>query len=152
MTRPRSAIMPLVLFAFIACGAPESESEPAAADQPASGEMEGMSGMDMQGGMMEEMMGHMQVMTSASPDSMQGMVAMHRQRAGNMLARMNREMREMNMEGDDAWTATVDSVRQDLVSMPQMNPSELQELMPEHHRRITRLIETHRSMMGTMQM
>ncbi len=65
-----------------------------------------------------------------------------------MLAQMNREMREMDMAGDEAWTATVDSLRQDLTRMPEMSRDEMAATMPGHRARMNRLMEMHRSMMG----
>ena len=137
-----------------ACGT-EPEQTRSAADPVESGAepAEGMEGMEgMQDGMMEQMTAHMQMMDGAGADSLQAMVAMHRQMAANMLARMNREMREMNMTADAAWNATVDSLRQDLTRMPELTGSELEAMMPGHHARMMRLMEMHRTMMSEMQM
>ncbi len=101
---------------------------------------------------MDQMMEQMNMMQGLSGDSMKAMVPMHRQMAANMLAQMSREMREMNMTGDTSWTATVDSVRADLMGMPDMSPAELQAMMPEHHRRMQRLMEAHQAMMKNMRM
>lgn len=66
-----------------------------------------------------------------------------------MLAQMNREMRGMDMAGDEAWTATVDSLRQDLTGMPEMSPDEMAATLPGHRARMNRLMEMPRSMMGS---
>lgn len=123
---------------------------------------EGNAGMDrharnvghggMQNGVMGEMTAHMQMMTGASVDSMQAMLPMHRQIVANMLSQLNREMREMSMTTDAQWDATVDSLRNDLTRMPEMDGQELQEVMPAHHDRMKRLIEMHRTMMSDMEM
>jgi hypothetical protein len=63
---------------------------------------------------------------------------------------MNREMRDMNMTGDAAWTATMDSVRQDLVRLPEMRGPELRDFFPAHRTRVMRLVESHRAMMLNM--
>ena len=115
--------------------------------------MEGMEGMDADGGdMMDRMMAHMRMMEGMSGDSMQSMLRTHRQMAANMIASMNREMGDMDMPADEAWTATVDSLRNDLVVMPDMDAAELDALMPAHHRRMMRLMEMHREMMEGMGM
>ena len=88
----------------------------------------------------------------AGTDSMQVMMPMHRQMTANMLSAMNREMRDMNMTVDSAWSATVDSVRQDLVRLPELSGSELRAFMPAHRERVNRLMEMHRSMMADMKM
>lgn len=132
----------------------ESDSPAVSAGTDTMQGTEGMGGMEMQGsaGMMSQMDSHMAMMDGASADSMRSMLPMHRQMAANMLAEMNREMRGMNMSGDAAWTATMDSVRQDLVTLPELSGPELKAFMPAHHRRLMRLMEAHRAMMAHMQM
>lgn len=103
-------------------------------------------------GGMQEVQAHMQMMRDAGADSLRAMLPMHRQMAANLLAQMNREMREMNMAADPAWTATADSLRQDLTRMPEMGADELRTMMPAHDARLTRLMEMHRAMMGSMKM
>jgi hypothetical protein len=80
------------------------------------------------------------------------MLPIHRQMAANMIAQMNREMGGMNMGADAGWTATVDSLRQDLVRMPEMGGSELQSFVPAHHARLERLMQMHQAMMGGVKM
>ena len=140
-----------------ACGTTEEEmavqADTEVVAEPAGGmqDMAGMAGMQ-DGGMMPQMQAHMQMMMGMTADSMMSVMPQHRQMAANMLAEMNRDMQQMDMPGDEAWAATVDSLRQDLSRMPEMNEQELQELMPGHHARMTRLMELHGSMMGSMQM
>ena len=136
-----------------ACGAEQQAQDDAAPPEAETEPASGMAGMEgMEDGMMSQMTTHMQMMDGASGDSIQSMLPMHRQMAANMLAQMNREMRDMNMTTDEAWNATVDSVRQDLRGMPEMSASELEAAMPGHHARMMRLMEMHRSMMSDMQM
>jgi hypothetical protein len=138
------------------CGGPGEEPPVQEATDTvagATGGMEGMPGMaGMQDGMMEQMQAHMEMMAGMAPDSMMSMMPMHRQMAANMLAQMNRDMEQMNMPADDAWTATADSLREDLSRMPEMSAQELRDWMPGHHARMTRLMEMHRAMMGNMPM
>ena len=102
--------------------------------------------------MMEEMQAHMRTMQGVGGDSLKAMLPMHRQMAANMIAQMNREMRDMNMAADAGWTATIDSLRQDLVRMPEMGGSELQSFVPAHQARLERLIQMHGSMIDGMKM
>jgi hypothetical protein len=138
------------------CGGPGEEPPVQEATDTvagATGGMEGMPGMaGMQDGMMEQMQAHMELMAGTAPDSMMSMMPMHRQMAANMLAQMNRDMEQMNMPADDAWTATADSLREDLTRMPEMSAQELRDWMPGHRARMTRLMEMHRAMMGNMPM
>jgi hypothetical protein len=144
-------ILPLVLAA---CGGRDAAKEepavppPAApTSQDAASGMKGMPGMQGAGsGTMSRMQADMRSMQGAGGDSLKAMLPVHRQMAANMIAEMNREMRDMNMGADAAWTATVDSLRQDLVRMPEMGASELQSFMPAHQARLERLMEMHRAM------
>jgi hypothetical protein len=142
-----------------ACGGRDTEQqaggEPDTGQTAADTAMQGMPGMGgmQRGGMMEmmtQMQSQMQMMQAMSADSMHALMPQHRQMAANMLAQMNREMQGMNMAGDTAWNATVDSLRQDLTRMPEMNAQELRAFMPEHRRRVMSLMEMHRTMMGRM--
>jgi len=120
------------------------------------GGMKGMSGGDSSamGGMtmMADMQTQMDAMMKASPEQMKAMLPMHRQMAANMLAQMNTKMRTMNMPADVAWTATVDSVRQDLVRLPEQSARQLKDAVPAHHARMMRLMQMHGAMMKGMKM
>lgn len=125
--------------------APPAETTGAAPmpGMPGPGGMPGMPG----GSMMATMQSHMRMMQGMGADSMKAMLPQHRQMVANMLAQMNQEMRRMNMAQDPAWTATVDSIRQDLTTMPSMSASELHAFMPRHGARVMRLVEMHQRMM-----
>ena len=160
----RSALL-MATAALAACGGSEEEpevasevpaaTEPAASTGGAMGGMEGMQGgMEgmQQGGMAEQMQAHMQMMEGASGDRLMAMMPEHRQMAANMMAQMNREMREMDMSNNTEWNETVSALRQDLTRMPEMSAEELKAFLPEHQTRIEKLTEMHRSMMSDMQM
>ena len=116
-----------------------------------TGGMQAMPGMQG-GGTADRMRAHMGAMRGAGGDSLMAMLPVHRQMAANLVAEFNREMREMNMAGDAAWNATVDSLRRDLVRMPKMSGTELRGFMPAHEARLQRFMEMHRSMMANMKM
>ena len=152
-------VISLVLMAastLSACRA--GDEQPAVADSPATATRAdtagGMGGMRMSGmkgaGMMDSMHTHMGVMDTMSGDRMKQMLPMHRQMVANMLSQMNSEMRSMNMPANTAWTATVDSLRQDIVRMPDVSGPELKVMMPAHRARMTRLMQMHRDMMAKM--
>jgi hypothetical protein len=158
------------LATIAACRSKDSTDGAASSDSAANaaaGSLEGptrkdtagaMAGMpDMSGGQMGNMMGaatmdsmqtHLTTIDSVSADRMKAMLPMHRQMVANMLSRMNSEMRQMNMSADAGWTATIDSVRQDLINMPEMSGSQLKTVMPAHGARVLRLLNEHRAMMG----
>lgn len=118
--------------------------------------MQGMGGMaDMPGmnaGSMMEMHPHMTMMEKMSPDSMKAMLPAHRQMVANMLSQMSAEMRKMNMPTDAAFKAVGDSLRQDLVRMPEMSARELAGAFPPHHERMMRYMKMHEQMMKNMKM
>ena len=147
--RFRHLLLPAMVLA--ACGRPDAQDQPVPPPPAAPAGPSGAPGMGgMQGtggGTLEQMQAHLGSMRGAGGDSLKAMLPTHRPMTANMIAEMNREMRQMNMPADPAWTATVDSLRQDLVRMPEMSPAELQGAMPAHEARIERLMQMHRSMM-----
>lgn len=111
--------------------------------------MQGMQGM-MSGAAMDSMHAEMQKMEGMTADQMAAMLPMHRQMAATMLSRMAAEMRSMNMPANPAWTATTDSVRQDLARLPELSKEQLKQAMPAHHARLMKLMQMHRDMMAKM--
>jgi hypothetical protein len=142
-----------LLIVLAACGRSENQragDTAAAARGDTAGGMQGMQGMG--GAMMEQMQAHMRMMQTDNVDSLRGMLSTHRQMVANMISQFDREMRQMNMRADPAWQATVDSLRQDNIRLPEMSAIELRTFMPGHRTRVMRLMEMHRSMMGGMKM
>ena len=132
-------------------GSTQRPSAAAPESTPGTGGMQGMPATQS-GETMEQMQAHIQAMHGVGGDSLIALLPMHRQMAANMVAEFNREMRGMNMAADESWNATVDSLRQDLVRMPEMSGTELSGFMPAHEARLTRLMEMHRSMVASMKM
>ena len=154
MTR-RAVLIAVLATCTAACGSRESGgsiADTAARDStPAAGGMAGMAGMTMESGRMtDEMRAHLSALDGAGADSLRAALPAHRQRLANMIAQMNREMRDMNMAADAAWDATVDSLRQDLTRMPELSAGEVAAMMPAHHARVERLMASHHAMMGQM--
>ena len=116
------------------------------ANMPGMSGTTGMTGM-MSAGMMDSMDVHMRMMDTMTGAQMKAMMPAHRQMVANMLAQMNSEMRGMKMTPEARWTALIDSVRQDLVRMPELTPQQCKAMMPAHHDRITLLMRLHRGMM-----
>ena len=159
----------LIAALVVACGRSESrtassaDSAATARGNSSAGSLEGANrpsstsatgAMQMPGMMsaatMDSMETHMRMLDGMSGEQMKAMLPAHRQMVANMLSQMNQEMRSMNMSGDPQWTATADSIRQDLIHMAEMSPQELNRAMPAHHARITRLMEMHRKMTQKM--
>lgn len=101
----------------------------------------------MNAGMMDSMRAEMTGMRGMTPEQMNVAMSTHRQTTANMLAQMNADMRSMNMTGDPAWNALVDSVRHDLVQMPDLPPAQLQNFFRPHAARVERLMAMHQQMM-----
>ena len=88
--------------------------------------------------MIEQVRADLRALDGASADSLRRALPAHRQLVANMIAEMNREMRDMRMQADAPWTATVDSLRQDLTRMPDLGGGELAAVMPAHRVRVER--------------
>jgi hypothetical protein len=133
-----------------ACGraGDRADTTAAKADTGTAG-MAGMSGT-MNGAMMDSMHVRMSAMDTMKADGVKSMLPMHRQMMGNMLALMSREMQDMKMTGNPTWTALMDSVRQDLVRMPDLTAQQLKDFVAPHHGRVMRLMQAHRDMMKHM--
>src|SRR5688500_15816437 len=141
MTGMRAFFTLCLALGMSACGGDDEPEAAATGAAPVAG-MAGMAGMatsDTTG--TARMEAHLRTMESASVDSLAGLLPGHRQMVANLIARMNGEMRDMSMPADAAWSATVDSLRQDLRRMPEMSNAELRALMPGHHARVRRLTD-----------
>ena len=120
-----------------------SAATPAAQTAPAAASTES-------GRMIEQVTVELRALDGASADSLRRALPTHRQLVANLIAEMNREMRDMHMQADASWTATVDSLRQDLTRMPDLGSGELAAMMPAHRARLERLMQAHRTMMRGM--
>lgn len=114
-----------------------------------SASMPGMQAM-MGSRMMDSMQTHMRSMEGMSPAQMKTMIPMHRQMVANMLSSFDDSMQRMNMPSDAAWIALRDSIRQDLIHMPDLSASQLRTFMPQHQGRMTRLMQMHEKMIAGM--
>jgi len=152
IARRLSAILPFLLIA--ACS--NKNKQPSGSQQTTSAKadtgagMKGMQGMSMpmmNAAGMDSMRSEMSRMRAMSPADLRAAMPMHRQMTANMLAQMNADMRGMNMAGDPTWNALVDSVRQDLVRLPDVPASGLSSALTPHLARVERLMSMHQSMM-----
>jgi hypothetical protein len=109
-----------------------------------SASMPGMGAMERR--MMDSMQTHMRAMEGMTPDRMKAMIPLHRQMVASMVSAFDDSMRQMNMPADAAWTALRDSISQDVTHMPDLSPSQLRTLMPQHHHRLSRFMKMHEDM------
>ena len=166
-SRPLRLLAIAASLTLAACGAREeapasgdsaAASAAAAAEKP--GSLEGPRPSDSataapatpSGRMIDAMQARLAAAEGMSAEQLKATLPEHRQAAANLIAEMNREMRGMNMTGDAAWTALVDSLRRDLTTMPDLAAGELRAMMPAHRARLTRLMQMHRDMMKGMKM
>lgn len=126
-------------------------TQPAGARQPGGMSGMGTMGSMQQGGgtaaMMDTTAAQMRHMNRMTSSQMQAAMPAYRQTTANLLARMNSDMQSMKMTVSPEWTALMDSVRRDLVTMPALRGRELESFMSAHQARVERLMGMHRSMM-----
>ena len=154
----RVAPVLVAILSLSACGSGDDGgdgAEPRArAEGLAEGDQTGAAGMPgleaTQGDLVDEMEAGMQMMASMRADSMMSMLPTHARLLADMIARMSQDMAATHAPGDAAWTATVDSLRNDLLRMSAMGDEALKAFMPTHQERVTRLIRMHRSMTAPM--
>lgn len=89
----------------------------------------------------------MERIAAVPADSIVYLVPVHLEEVGAILDEL--EPMSLGMQSDTVWRSTVDSVQNDLALMRDMNAEQLTAFMPEHGRRIERLIMLHDSAMGT---
>ncbi len=111
------------------------------------GNMGGMAGMTNAGGWnsMETSLGAMDNMSAAQ---LEAAFPANRQAAGEMLSRMGADVQGMHMSPSASWSATTDSIRQDLSHMAGLTGAQMKAAMPAYHGRMTRLMDMHRQMMA----
>lgn len=136
------SVAALATLAMLAC---KQDGTKSSASDSVMGHGQNMASMSDSS--MIRMEAHMQMMEHLSGDSLKAMLPEHRQMVANMISKFNQEMAGMNMKTDVAWNALVDSLRQDLVHMPEMTSQGLKGMMPAHAARVQRLSAMHRSMM-----
>jgi hypothetical protein len=143
--RPFTIVLALLLAA---CG-PGEEAAPPAAAAPDSAAQDPMSGMAASptGRMIEDMRAAIARINASPAESLAVHLPDHRRNTANLLAEMNREMESMQMGSDATWSATVDSVRQDLVRLAEADGEQVRALLPDHTRRVERLMASHEQMM-----
>jgi len=144
----------LLLVSLAGCGrandqASDSAARERAADSAATGmAMHGMPARSIgSGAMMEAMRAHLQTMQVMSADSVRAGLPMHRQMTDTLMAQMKMDMSDMKLLADPKWSALMDSVRNDVSRMPEMNSADLAKAVPAHHARLIRLMEMHQNMM-----
>lgn len=57
-----------------------------------------------------------------------------------MLDRFENKVRAMHVKVDQDWVAVIDSVKSDMVKMPTMSTEQLHDFLPEHNRRVMRIV------------
>lgn len=98
--------------------------------------------------MMESMETQMRVMDTASVSTMQARMPRYVPMGDSLIARMNEELRRMNIPTDAIWPATVDSLRQDLGRLRATTASDSKAMMPAHLKRMRWLIQMQKTMTG----
>lgn len=109
--------------------------------------MASMAGMTSAGALdsMETRLRTMDVMSAAQ---IQAALPAHSRVAGDMLSRMSADVQAMHMSPNTSWSATTDSIRQDLSHMAGLTGAPMKAAMPAYHARMTRLMDMHRQMMA----
>ena len=89
---------------------------------------------------------HMELMAAVPEDSLLDVLPVHLEEVGAILDEM--EPMSMGIQPARSWRSTIDSVQNDLARMRDMGAEQLGELMPNHIRRMERLIFLRDSVMG----
>jgi hypothetical protein len=82
------------------------------------------------------------------PAHMETIISRHTLTTANMLAGMAADLQRAGVAGDAAWTARVDSVRQDLTRMSKLSEQELVPFLQDHTQLIHRLTQQYHTLMS----
>ena len=136
----RRKVLSLLLVGLVTgCGGGEEPAGEAAADSAATGGVEqavGAAANAAATARIAEMRTHLNVMTAAGGDEMVPMIPQHQQMVATLLTELS-----ASAPNNPGFTATADSIRQDLSRMSNMPANELDQLMDPHAERINRLMQ-----------
>ncbi|MEP6496069.1 MAG: hypothetical protein ABJF01_25555 [bacterium] len=112
-----------------------------------AGGMANMAGMTSAAAS-DSMETRLRTMDMMSAAQIEAALPAHSRAAGDMLSRMSADVQGMHMSPTTSWSATTDSIRQDLSHMAGMTGDQMKAAMPAYHVRMTRLRDMHRQMMA----
>lgn len=92
--------------------------------------------------------GELDSLVRFGPAHMETIISRHSLTASNMLAGMAADLQRAGVTGDAAWTARVDSVRQDLTRMGKLSEQELVPFLQAHTQLIHRLTQQYHTLMN----
>lgn len=78
--------------------------------------------------------------SSASAAEQKRLLPAHISAVTGMLDRFETKVRSMHVKVDRDWVAVIDSVRSDVSKMPDMSTEQLHAFLPEHNRRVMRIV------------
>ena len=83
----------------------------------------------------------LKALDTAKAPTIQAQLPQHIVAASRLVKHLDDEMQREGKATVPEWRAIVDSVRQDLVRMPEMSVSEIMTYMPSHHARLEQLMK-----------
>lgn len=78
--------------------------------------------------------------SAASAADQKRLLPAHISAVNDMLDRFETKVRAMHVKVDPDWVAVIDSVKNDVVRMPNMTTEQLHEFLPEHDLRVMRIV------------
>ena len=90
---------------------------------------------------------HLAQMSAVPADSLERVMPLHLEKVGALLDDL--DPAAFGMQSDTVWRATLDSVQNDLARMRDLPAEQLSEIMPDHRRRVERMLSMHDSAMGS---
>jgi hypothetical protein len=140
----RWAAFACVVVSSGACGAPEQEEVAESGMEATPSERQPTTATTDGEQTLQQ---HMEQISAVPADSLVHVMPQHLEKVGAMLDEL--DPTALGMQSDTVWRATLDSVQTDLGRMRDMRAAELREIMPDHRRRIDRIISMHDSAMGS---
>jgi hypothetical protein len=79
-------------------------------------------------------------LSAASAAEQKQRLGAHISAVNGMLSRFEDKVRAMHVTMDPDWVAVIDSVKNDVARMPDMPTGQLHDFLPEHNRRVMRIV------------
>ena len=103
--------------------------------------------LGMMNGLSPAMQSDLASVRGADESTLHALLPHHRKMIESTLAQMNAEMRQLHMPHTTAWTALVDSIRQDLTLLEDRTGADLIRTVIENAARVERAAAMHQRMM-----
>lgn len=137
-----SLVATLIVTAVASACGPKAADNSATSSSTSGTSLQPTIGADSVSQLIDSVAADDSLIAHAAPAQIESLVPRHVQLVTHTLVLLQINRQKAGIADDPSWTATTDSVRADLRSMPSLSPTALTALLPAHVARVQRLIAT----------